>query len=235
MYLELETIREGSMLLLDKPYGWTSFGLLTQIKRWTKAKIGHAGTLDPLASGLMICCTGKFTKKLGELTGLPKEYTGIIHLGATTPTFDLESFPENQKDFSKIKDDEIEYTRKKFLGNIEQYPPIHSAIKQDGKPLYELARKGKEVVLKKRNATIDFFEITQIQLPEIHFRIRCSSGTYIRSIANDFGKELGVGAYLQKLRRTQIGDFSIQDAFTIEDLSNQFGTLFHAKIITPKI
>ncbi len=232
--LDTLQVAEGEMLLIDKPYGWTSFGVVTQIKKWTKAKIGHAGTLDPLASGLVICCTGKMTKKLSELLGLSKEYTGIFHLGATTPTFDLESHPENLKDFSAITPTHIEKTRLTFLGEIEQFPPIHSAIKQDGKPVYELARKGKEVVMKSRKAHIYEFEITEMNLPEIHFRIVCGSGTYIRSLANDFGAALGCGAYLQSLRRTAIGEHRIENAYTIDEMSQHFGSMMNAKIIVPK-
>lgn len=227
-------VLEGEMLLIDKPYGWTSFGVVTQIKKWTKAKIGHAGTLDPLASGLVICCTGKLTKKLTELLGLKKEYTGIIHLGATTPTYDLESLPENPQDYQAITVAQIEEVRKSFMGEIEQFPPIHSAIKQEGRPVYELARQGKEVVMKSRKATIEEFEITKISLPEIHFRIVCGSGTYIRTLANDFGKALGCGAYLQALRRIAIGDFRIEDAYSIEEMSAHYGSLMNAKIIVPK-
>jgi tRNA pseudouridine55 synthase len=225
---------EGEMILIDKPYGWTSFAVVAQLKKWTKAKIGHAGTLDPLASGLVICCTGKFTKKLTALIGLKKEYTGIIHLGATTPTYDLESAPENKKDISAITQDEIESVRKTFLGEIEQLPPIHSAIKQDGTPVYELARKGKEVTMKTRRVTIEEFELTQIALPELHFRIVCSSGTYIRSIAFDFGDRLGCGSFLQSLRRTAIGEHRIEDSYTIEEMGVHYGSIMNAKIIVPK-
>ncbi len=230
---ELKVI-DGEMLLIDKPYGWTSFGVVTQIKKWTKAKIGHAGTLDPLATGLVICCTGKMTKTLTELLGLKKEYTGIIHLGATTPTYDLESVPENEKDISHIATLQIEEVRRTFLGEIEQFPPIHSAIKQEGKPVYELARQGKEVIMKSRKAIIEEFEIPKIEGPEIHFRIVCGSGTYIRSLANDFGAALGCGAYLQALRRTSIGIHRIEDAYTIQEMSQHFGPVMKAKIIVPK-
>lgn len=227
-------VAEGAMLLIHKPYGWTSFGVVTQIKKWTKAKIGHAGTLDPLASGLMICCTGKLTKKLTELLGLKKEYTGIIHLGAVTATYDLESLPENHQDISAITVQQIEEVRKTFLGETEQYPPIHSAIKQAGKPVYELAREGKEVIMKSRKINIEEFEISKILLPEVHFRIVCGSGTYIRSIAHDFGAKLGCGAYLQQLTRTAIGEHRIEDAYTVEEMSAYFGPVMNAKIILPR-
>lgn len=226
---------EGDMLLLDKPYGWTSFGLVTQIKKWTKAKIGHAGTLDPLADGLMICCTGKFTKKLGGLIGMDKEYTGIIRLGACTPTYDLESIPEQEKDYSFVTQDMVEEKLKLFTGRISQFPPIHSAIKQEGKPVYELARKGKEVIMQAREVTIHSFQIERFELPDLHFRIRCSSGTYIRSIAHDIGQALGTGAYLKRLTRTAIGDFLLQDAYTVDELAAHFGSRMNAKIIQPKV
>ncbi len=225
---------DGETLLIDKPYGWTSFAVVAQLKKWTKAKIGHAGTLDPLATGLVICCTGKSTKKLTALLGLKKEYTGIIHLGATTSTYDLESMPENEKEYSTITESQLEATRQTFLGEIEQFPPIHSAIKQEGKPVYELARLGKEVIMKSRKVTIDEFEITKIALPEIHFRIACSTGTYIRSIANDFGNHLGCGGYLQSLKRTAIGEHRIEDAYSIQEMSAHFGSIMNAKIIVPK-
>lgn len=226
---------EGETLLIDKPYGWTSFAVVAQLKKWTKAKIGHAGTLDPLASGLVICCTGKSTKKLTALLGVKKEYTGIIRLGAVTPTYDLESVPEQEKDFSQITGSEIEQVRQTFLGIITQTPPIHSAIKQEGKPVYELARKGEDVVLKTRQVNMEEFELTQIKLPELHFRIVCSSGTYIRSIANDFGNRLGCGGFLQALRRTAIGDHRIEEAYTIEEMGAHFGSIMNAKIIRPKV
>lgn len=226
---------DGEMLLLHKPYGWTSFGLVTQIKKWTKAKIGHAGTLDPLAEGLMICCTGKWTKKLAGLIGLDKEYTGIIRLGETTPTYDLESLPENLHDISSISEENILEQIEKFKGNIIQYPPVHSAIKQEGKPVYELARKGVEVTIQPRQVSIYQFDLVKKDGADIHFIIRCSSGTYIRSIANDVGKALGCGGYLKKLCRTAIGDFRLEDAYTVDELAEHFGSRMNAKIIQPKI
>lgn len=237
MKKEIDTLQfdEGEMLLLDKPYGWTSFGLVAQLKKWTKAKIGHAGTLDPLADGLMICCTGKWTKKLTALIGMDKEYTGIIHLGETTPTYDLESVPENKKDISSITADQIQQAILSFTGAIQQYPPIHSAIKQGGKPVYELARQGKEVTIQPRNVTIFSFEIEQFHLPDLHFKIHCSSGTYIRSMAHDLGEALGCGAYLKRLTRTAIGEYRLSDAYTVNELSAHFGSRMNAKIITPKI
>lgn len=224
----------GELLLIDKPYGWSSFAVVAQIKKWTKAKIGHAGTLDPLASGLVICCTGKWTKKLTALIGCKKEYTGIIYLGATTPTYDRESLPENQQDISALSLEKINATTALFTGDILQYPPIHSAIKQEGKPIYELARKGEEVIVKSRAVTIETFDITKIALPEVHFRVVCSSGTYIRSLAHDFGAALGCGGYLHTLRRTQIGDYRIEDAYTIEEMASYFGSQMNARIVLPK-
>lgn len=225
---------EGETILIDKPYGWTSFGVVAQLKKWTKAKIGHAGTLDPLASGLVICCTGKSTKKLTALLGLKKEYTGIIQLGETTPTFDLESVPQDKKDISMLTEEMMLETIKQFTGEITQFPPIHSAIKQEGKPVYELARQGKEVIMKSRNVTIFRFEITQFNLPEIHFLIECSSGTYIRSIANDVGAALGCGGYLKMLRRTAIGEYRIEDAYNMDEMSAYYGSQMNVRMITPK-
>ena len=226
---------DGEMILVDKPYGWSSFAVVTQLKKWTHAKIGHAGTLDPLASGLVICCTGKFTKKLTALIGLDKEYTGIIRIGETTPTYDLESLPENKLDIAHITEEMILQAVEKFKGEITQFPPIHSAIKQEGKPVYELAREGKEVVMKSRQVMIHAFEITKIALPEIHFRIACGSGTYIRSLAFDLGAALGVGGFLQALRRTKIGEHTIEDAYTMEEMTAHFGTNMNIREISPKV
>ena len=226
---------EGDMLLADKPYGWTSFAVVAQWKKWTRAKIGHAGTLDPLASGLMILCTGSWTKKLTQLLGLPKEYTGIIRLGTTTPTYDLESMPENPMPFEQIDEASIrQLIQERFTGNIEQYPPHHSAIKQEGKPLYELARKGQAIEVKQRQVQITEWEIDASQLPEIHFRVVCSSGTYIRSLAHDIGQALGCGAFLQALRRTAIGPYRIEDAITMEEARPFYGSAMQARIISPK-
>lgn len=208
----IDELKEGGVLLIDKPYKWTSFYAISKVRKMIRAKIGHAGTLDPLATGLLICCTGKFTKKISEYQRLPKEYTGIIHLGATTPTYDLESEPQDFKPYEHLTSDEIIACAKQFTGEIQQTPPIHSAIKKDGKRAYELARKGEEIVLQPRTITISRFEITKLALPEVHFRVVCSTGTYIRSLANDFGAALGCGGYLQDLRRTKIGDFRVEDA-----------------------
>lgn len=210
-------LKEGGVLLLNKPYRWTSFDAINKIKWLLKAKIGHCGTLDPLATGLLICCTGKFTKKITEYQRLPKEYTGIIHIGATTPTYDLESQPADFKPYEHITQEQIREAVKQFTGDIMQRPPIHSAIKKGGKRAYELARAGKEIELEARPVTISEFEITAVQLPEIHFRVACSTGTYIRSLAHDLGQALGCGGYLQALTRTKIGQFHLEDALTPEE------------------
>jgi len=210
-------LKEGGVLLIDKPYKWTSFYAISKVRKMIRAKIGHAGTLDPLATGLLICCTGKFTKKISEYQRLPKEYTGIIHLGAVTPTYDLESEPQDFKSFEHLTAEIIIAATSPFTGEIQQVPPIHSAVKKDGKRAYELARMGAEVVLNARTITISEFEVTKIALPEVHFRVACSTGTYIRSLANDFGAALGCGGYLQELRRTKIGPFQAADALTPAD------------------
>ncbi|MFA6057948.1 MAG: tRNA pseudouridine(55) synthase TruB [Taibaiella sp.] len=213
-----EELKEGAVILIDKPLRWTSFDALNKLRWLVKMKkIGHCGTLDPLATGLLICCTGKMTKKITEYQKQEKEYTGIIHLGAVTPTYDLESEPEQQQPFEHLTEDEIMAATAAFTGDILQTPPIHSAIKKDGKRVYELARQGIEVKLEPRAVNIKTFEITKIALPEVHFRVVCSTGTYIRSLANDFGAALGCGGYLQELRRTKIGDYSVDDALTVDD------------------
>ena len=211
------TFEEGKVLLLDKPLKWTSFDVVRKIRNVIKIKkVGHAGTLDPLATGLLIVCTGKFTKKINEYMAQEKEYTGTITLGAVTPTYDLESEPIDFKTLDGITEDVIRETTKQFTGEILQTPPIHSAIKQNGKPVYLLARKGKEVILEPRKITIMEFEITDIQMPVVTFRVVCTTGTYIRSLANDFGAILGCGGYLSKLRRTRIGIFNVEDALTMD-------------------
>ncbi len=212
-----EELIEGSVILIDKPYEWSSFQAINSIKRLMKAKIGHAGTLDPLATGLLICCTGAFTKKISDYQRQPKEYTGIIRLGATTATYDLESQPENFQSIEGITEEQIKNTVAQFTGDIQQIPPIHSAIKKDGKRAYALAREGKEIVLEPRTVTITEFEITKIELPEVHFRVNCSTGTYIRSLAHDFGQAVGCGGFLKELRRTKIGEFNVDDAPTPQE------------------
>ena len=215
---------EGQVLLINKPLEWTSFDAVRKVRYLTKTKkVGHAGTLDPLATGLLIICTGKFTKKINEYMSQEKEYTGTITLGAITPTYDLESEPVNFKTVEHINKEELEACAKKFTGNIMQTPPIHSAIKKEGKRVYELARRGIDVKLDARPVTISEFEITGFELPVVHFRVVCSTGTYIRSLANDFGQCLGTGGYLSKLCRTRIGNFILNDAMTIEEFEASMG------------
>ena len=227
-------IKEGAVILIDKAYRWTSFDAINKIKRTTHAKIGHCGTLDPLATGLLICCTGKMTKQIEQFQKQEKEYTGVITLGATTPTYDLESAPEHIKDYTHLTETLIRDAVVQFTGEIEQFPPIHSAIKKDGKRLYELARAGKEVQPDPRKVTVNEFEITKIALPEVHFRISCSTGTYIRSLANDFGAALGVGGYLSALRRTKIGTFHVEDARTVEQWMEFLGHMHFVKPVKQK-
>lgn len=218
----LAELKEGGVILVDKPYRWTSFDVIHRLRKPLGAKIGHCGTLDPLATGLLICCTGKFTKRISEYQQLPKEYTGIIRLGAITPTYDMESEPEDFKPFDHITEDEVRKATAQFTGDILQVPPIHSAIKKDGKRAYELARAGKEIVLGARAITIGEFEITKINMPEVHFRVSCSTGTYIRSLAHDFGAALGCGGFLYELRRTKIGNFSVDDAYEPRDWKDRW-------------
>ena len=218
---------EGKVLLIDKPLQWTSFDIVRKVRNLTRiTKVGHAGTLDPLATGLLIVCTGKFTKKISEYMGMEKEYTGTFTLGATTPTYDLESAPENIKDISGLTEEVIRAACKQFTGEILQVPPQHSAIKKEGKPVYLSARKGIEVILEPRPVTIYSFEIEKIALPIVSFKVTCSTGTYIRSLANDFGAALGVGAYMSSLRRTRIGLFQATDAMQMEDFANEVQKLF---------
>jgi tRNA pseudouridine55 synthase len=207
-------LKKGGVILVDKPYKWTSFDAVNYIKITLHTKIGHCGTLDPLATGLLICCTGEMTKQIAGYQQLPKEYTGIFHLGAITATYDLESEPTDFKPFGDITEQQVHDAAKQLTGEIMQTPPIHSAIKKDGKRSYDLARAGKEVILEARQIIISEFEITAIKLPEVHFRVVCSTGTYIRSLGSDFGRLLGCGAYLQELRRTKIGNFDAKDALT---------------------
>jgi tRNA pseudouridine55 synthase len=207
----------GQTLLINKPLRWTSFDVVRKIRGMVKTKkVGHAGTLDPLATGLLIICTGKFTKRINEYMSQEKEYTGTFTLGATTPTYDLESEPTNFKSYEHITEEIITAATSRFIGEIAQIPPAHSAIKIDGTRVYELARKGVEVALEPRKITIREFEITSIKFPVIHFRVVCSTGTYIRSLAHDFGQELGCGAHLASLCRTRIGAFTLDDAMTME-------------------
>ncbi len=219
----LEDYKEGKVLLIDKPLNWTSFQVVNKI-RWLikqqfeikKIKVGHAGTLDPLATGLLILCTGKFTKKIETYQAQIKEYTGTITLGATTPSYDLESEIDKTFDVSNITSEEIQKATHQFIGEIQQQPPVFSALKKDGKRLYEYARAGEQVEIPKRTIHISEFEITNIDMPNVGFRVICSKGTYIRSLAHDFGKALNNGAHLSALRRTKIGDFSVENAVSIE-------------------
>ncbi|MEO6915521.1 MAG: tRNA pseudouridine(55) synthase TruB [Chitinophagaceae bacterium] len=222
--LSKELYEEGQVVLIDKPRTWTSFDVIRRMRRLTGVKkIGHAGTLDPLATGLLIVCTGRFTKKINEYMAQVKEYTGSIYLGATTPTFDLESEPEHFRPIGELNTETINASLQQFTGVIQQHPPIHSAIKQDGQRLYTLARQGIEVKTKAREVTVYSFEITHFNLPEISFKVVCSTGTYIRSLANDLGAALGCGGYLSSLRRTRIGHFNVDDAIRIEEIEMSSG------------
>lgn len=215
----MNVFEEGKVLLINKPLNWTSFDVVRKIRNAVKIKkVGHAGTLDPLATGLLIVCTGKFTKRINEYMTREKEYTGTFNLGATTPTYDLESEPENFKSTTEISETAIHAASKHFCGEILQVPPIHSAVKKDGKPVYLLARKGVEVALEPRRVIIKEFTVTNITMPVVHFKVTCSTGTYIRSLANDFGAYLGCGAYLSSLCRTRIGEFYIEEAMTMEQV-----------------
>ena len=207
----------GQMMLIDKPLEWTSFDVVRKLRNAMKIKkVGHAGTLDPLATGLLIVCTGKFTKKINEYMAQEKEYTGTITLGATTPTYDLESEPVNFQTVPPLDIQALQAATVPFTGAIDQIPPAHSAIKVDGKRVYELARKGVDVVLEPRRITIYAFEITAFESPVVHFRVQCSTGTYIRSLAHDFGQALGCGGYLSALCRTRIGEFKVSDAMNMD-------------------
>ena len=217
--LSAEDFLNGQLLLIDKPLGWSSFQAVNKLK-WAirkrfelkKIKIGHAGTLDPLATGLLLICTGKFTKTINELQGQIKEYTGTITLGATTPSYDLETEVDSTFSLDGLSEEMVRNAASQLTGDIEQRPPIFSALKKDGKRLYEYAREGKEVEIKKRSVTVSEFEILKVQLPEVHFRIVCSKGTYIRSLAHDLGLLLHNGGHLSTLRRTKIGEHSVDKA-----------------------
>lgn len=217
--LSKEDFLNGQLLLVDKPSGWSSFQAVNKIK-WAvrkkfdlkKIKVGHAGTLDPLATGLLLICTGKFTKKIETLQAQEKEYVGTITLGATTPSYDLETEIDKVFPIDHITKEAIYLTVDKFTGEIEQRPPVFSALKKDGKRLYEYARSGKEIKINKRKVVISEFEISAMDLPVLEFRVVCSKGTYIRSLAQDFGKALNSGGYLSSLRRTKIGDYNVNKA-----------------------
>ena len=221
-----DSFLEGELLLINKPIGWTSFQIVNKV-RWLiksqydlkKIKVGHAGTLDPLAEGLLILCTGKWTKKIDEFQGQDKLYSGIFYIGATTPSFDLETEINSRQSIEHIDENILLESTNKFIGDQFQIPPIYSAIKQNGKKLYEYARKGETIELKKRKINISEFKITKIELPKVHFKVKCGKGTYIRSLANDYGLELKSGAYLYKLKREGIGDFNIKDAISIDEFA----------------
>ena len=212
---------EGQVIFIHKPLGWTSFAVVKKVRGLTRAKVGHAGTLDPLATGLLICCTGKFTKRIQDYQQQEKEYTGSFVLGARTPTYDLESEPFDFRDISGITPAALDDAAAAFTGELMQVPPQHSAVKKDGKPLYHSARKGIEVEVSARPISIPVFELTAVSLPRVDFRVVCTTGTYIRSLANDFGQHLGCGAYLSSLCRTRIGPFLVEDALTIEEFEAQ--------------
>ena len=231
--MEADDFLNGQVILVDKPLHWSSFQAVNKLKYLLKRKfnlpkkfkIGHAGTLDPLASGLLIICTGKFTKQITEIQAQAKEYTGTFFIGATTPSYDLETEIDARFDIDHISDQTIEDTRLQFLGEIDQIPPLFSAIKKDGKRLYEHARAGETVEIASRKTTIYEFELTRVALPEIDFRVVCSKGTYIRSLAFDFGKALQSGAHLTVLRRTKIGNYAVVNASSIPDFEVKWKTL----------
>ena len=214
--------QNGEIILIDKELNWTSFDVVSKLRNsikkkldLKKIKVGHAGTLDPLATGLLIICTGKMTKRIEEFSCLNKTYTGKITIGSTTPSYDLETKPNVYYPTDHVNDELIQNTAKKFIGKILQKPPIFSAVKKNGVRLYKLARRGVDVKVEKREITIHDFTITSINFPEIEFSVCCSKGTYIRSLANDFGKELGSGAHLSELRRTSIGEYSVYKSFKL--------------------
>lgn len=212
---------DGEVLLVDKPLRWTSFDVVRKIRnaiKPLKVKVGHAGTLDPLATGLLVICTGKFTKRIDTFQAEEKEYTGTFTLGATTPSYDLEREIDQRFDWSTLTEDQILKTVASFVGEIEQTPPAHSAIRMDGERVYEKARRGETVDVKPRRVWIREFEITRIALPDVDFRVVCSKGTYIRSLAHDVGKALNNGAYLSSLRRTRSGNFHVANAWQVKDL-----------------
>ncbi len=219
---------QGEVLLINKPYRWTSFDVVGSLRSFLKARlgikkirIGHAGTLDPLASGLLIVCTGKFTKQIESYQGMEKEYSGTLYLGATTPSFDLETEVNQKFSTEHVSEPLILETAARLTGVLDQFPPVFSAKKIEGKRAYKYARKDIEVLMKSRKITVSAFEITKIRLPEVDFRVVCSKGTYIRALANDFGKLAGCGAHLTALCRTRIGPYYLRDAFELDDLKNK--------------
>lgn len=219
---------EGELLLINKPYKWTSFDVVGKIRnsfKPLKLKVGHAGTLDPLATGLLIICTGKMTKKIDEFQAQQKEYTGTMILGANTPSYDLETEIDETFDISHLDEEKIRANTHQFTGELDQYPPAHSAVKVDGERLYMKARRGETVELKTRKVSISQFEITRIELPEVDFRVICSKGTYIRSLVHDFGRSLNNAAHLKSLRRTKSGDYDVENAFEVMELVNHIRLL----------
>ena len=217
--------KEGCLFLIDKPIGWTSFDVVNKVRyaikhhlQVKKIKVGHAGTLDPLATGLLLLCTGKYTKKINELTELDKTYTGTLKLGATTKSYDAELEEDEIFDTSEITEEQIYDLVEHFQGEIDQFPPVYSAIKIDGVASYKRTRKGEEVIMKSRKITLHSFEVTNIDMPAVDFKVECTKGTYIRSLAHDFGEKLNNGAYLTALRRTKTAGYDIQDAWKLEDL-----------------
>lgn len=228
MNLTAQDFLNGQVILLDKPLTWSSFQAVNKLKyllkrqfpELKKIKIGHAGTLDPLATGLLIICTGKFTKRITEFQNLPKTYTGQIFLGATTPSYDLETAIDNTFDISHLNDEMVIESTKALTGDVLQKPPIFSAIKKDGKRLYEHARNQEEVEIVARPVKVHLFRITHIELPKVDFEIACSKGTYIRSMAHDFGQLLNCGGHLTALRRTRIGNFDVKDAYSVESFED---------------
>ena len=229
-----ETVQDfldGQILLINKPLGWTSFDVVKKIKNLIrtkyslkKLKVGHAGTLDPLASGLLIVCTGKFTKRISELQGQAKIYTGDITLGGTTPSYDLETEIDTKFETNHITENFIKETTAQFIGEIEQKPPIFSALKRGGERLYEKARRGEKFEIEARKVSVHSFDITAIEMPKVGFEIKCSKGTYIRSIAHDFGAALNSGAHLSELCRTAIGDYQLTDALEVSDFEKQLNS-----------
>ncbi len=216
----LSKLAAGAVILIDKPKGWTSFDVVNKIKKTFRIKkVGHAGTLDPMATGLLIICTGKKTKEINSFVGLDKRYTGSIKLGESTPSYDTETEVIERKPFDHVTESMIRDAAASVTGSIEQVPPMYSAIKKNGKPLYKLARKGIEVSRETRPVTIHEFDITTIDVPYVSFRIRCSKGTYIRTIAHDMGVKLNTGGHLTSLQRTGVGMFSVDDAVTIDHLN----------------
>jgi tRNA pseudouridine55 synthase len=220
----MNPFEEGKVILVNKPLHWTSADVVKKIRNRVNAKVGHAGTLDPLATGLLILCTGKFTRKINEYMSQEKEYTGTFTLGATTVSFDRETEPENQKDFSWVDDDALKKVSRQFTGEIMQVPPVYSAIKKNGLRSYDLARQGIAVALDARKVNIRLFDMAMAQPPLVAFRVICSTGTYIRSLANDVGQALGCGAYLSSLCRTRIGQYMLGDAIDPESTEIKFRT-----------